>query len=450
MFKKILIANRGEIAVRIIRACQEMGISTVAVYSEADKDSLHVRFADEAFCIGPPISSQSYLNIPAIISAAEVSGAEAVHPGYGFLAENADFASICESHKITFIGPSPEAIRKAGAKSAAREVAMKNKIPVVPGSKTIITDEKEALKTAQKIGFPVIVKACGGGGGRGMRIVTISEELSPMIKTAQAEAQSAFGRSDVYLEKYIEEPRHIEFQILADNYGNCIHLGERDCSIQRRHQKLIEESPSPYLNPKLRSKMGAAAIKLAKAAGYSGAGTVEFLVDNKANFYFIEVNTRLQVEHGVTEEVTGIDIVKEQIKIASGAKLNLKQKDIKINGWAIEFRINAEDWERDFLPNPGTLSLYLPPGGPGVRVDSHAFPGYVMPPYYDSLLAKLIVYAKTRSDAISRAQRALSEFVIDGVSTLLNFHKQVVLDGSFRRGDFSTSFITKKFPKKNG
>ena len=444
MFKKILIANRGEIALRIIRACKEMDINTVAVYSEADRESLHVRFADEAFCIGPAQSARSYLNKANIISAAEVSGADALHPGYGFLAENAEFAEICESCGIKFIGPTPSALERMGAKAVARETMMKAQIPVVPGSEGIISDPDEAVKIAKEIGYPVIIKASAGGGGKGMRVAQSKHDLMKAIQTAQAEAEAAFGNGEVYIEKYVEEPRHIEFLILADNYGHTVYLGERDCSIQRRNQKLVEEAPSSAVTPELRKKMGEVAIRAAKAVDYSNAGTVEFLLDKHNNFYFMEMNTRIQVEHPVTELVTGIDLIKEQIRLAAGEKLGYTQKDIKINGWAMECRINAEDPNRSFMPSPGEVTGYHVPGGMGVRVDSAVFQGYHIPPYYDSMIAKLIVWGKDRNEAIARMRRALEEYVIEGVKTTIPFHLRILDNAFFQRGDFYTNFIQRR------
>jgi len=444
-FKKILIANRGEIAVRVIRACKELGIKSVAVYSEVDKDCLHVKLADEAYCIGPAAPSQSYLNVPSIISVAEVAGADAIHPGYGFLAENAKFAEICNDHKIKFIGPTPDAMRKMGDKVTARKTVKKVGVPVVPGSEGTISDENEAKAVAKKIGFPVAIKATAGGGGRGMRIAKTEDEFVTLMKTARSEAEAAFGNPEVYIEKFIEEPRHIEIQILADEKGNTVHLGERDCSIQRRYQKLIEESPSPALNDHLRNKMGDAAVRAARSVNYVGAGTIEFLLDKNGHFYFMEMNTRVQVEHPVTEMVTDIDIVRTQIKIAYGFLLPFRQKDIRFKGHAIECRINAEDWERDFMPCPGEMNLYLPSGGPGVRVDSHAYPGYKVLPNYDSLVAKLIVWDETREEAILRMERALDEFVVAGISTTIPFHHKVLAHEAFRSGNFGTDFIPKYF-----
>ena len=447
MFSKILIANRGEIALRVIRACREMGIRTVAVYSEADANSLHIRFADEALCIGKPQSKESYLNIPAIISAAEVTDVEAIHPGYGFLSENTHFAEICESSKISFIGPSPEAIAKMGDKSVARETMKKARIPVVPGSEGVIKDEKEAIKVAEKIGYPVMIKASAGGGGKGMRITHNRESLVSSFHTAQGEAQAAFGNNEIYMERYIDEARHIEVQILADKFGNTIHLRERECSIQRRHQKLIEETPSPAINERLRGKMGKVAIKVAKAVGYFSAGTVEFILDKEGNFYFMEMNTRIQVEHPITEMITGIDLLKEQIRIAAGKKLRLFQKDIICNSHSIECRINAEDPDNNFMPSPGKVTFYHPSGGIGIRVDSHLYTGYSIPPYYDSLIAKLIVHADDRKQAIARMRRALGEFIIEGVKTTIPFHLKVLNDGDFLKGEYSTKFIEEKLTK---
>lgn len=448
MFKKVLIANRGEIAVRIIRSLKELGIKSVAVYSEPDRDSLHVKLADEAYCIGPAAPNKSYLNIASIISVAEISGAEAIHPGYGFLAENEKFTDICNEHKIKFIGPPKEAMRKMGDKSTAKKTVMKAGVPVVPGSDGNVLTEKDAVSVAAKIGYPVLIKATAGGGGKGMRIVRAQEELLHAYKMARTEADASFGNPDVYIEKYIEEPRHIEVQILADDYGNVVYLGERDCSIQRRHQKLVEEALSPVVNQKLREKLGTAAVKAAKAVNYSSAGTIEFIFDNTGHFYFMEMNTRVQVEHPVTEMVTNIDIIKEQIMIACGEKLSVSQRDIKYTGHAIECRINAEDPDKGFLPSPGEISIYLPPGGLGVRVDSHAYSGYKVLPFYDSLVAKLLVWGNTREEAIERMKRALDEFVIDGIKTTIPFHLKVMENEAFRSGKFSTHFIEQHFPKK--
>jgi len=441
LFSKILIANRGEIALRIIRACRELGIRTVAVYSEPDRSCLHVRFADEAICIGQAASSKSYLNIPAIISAAEITDVEAIHPGYGFLAENAHFAEICESCHIKFIGPTPENIKLMGDKMAARANMQKIGVPIIPGSMTAIKNKEDAIKTAKKIGYPVIIKAAAGGGGKGMRICHNEIRLVSSIMTAQSEAEANFGNSNVYIEKYIEKPRHIEIQILADKYGHIIHLGERDCSIQRRHQKLLEESPSCIVDNKLRKRLGEAAIKAAKAVNYVSTGTIEFLVDAHKNFYFMEMNTRIQVEHPVTEMVTGIDLIKEQIAVAAGEKLRFKQEDIKMKGAAIECRINAEDYENNFMPSPGKIEVLNLPGGPGVRIDTHIYPGYVIPPFYDSLVAKIIVHGNTREEAIKIMQRALHEFEISPIKTTIPFHIQLLGNPLFIKGNISTHFV---------
>ncbi len=440
LFKKILIANRGEIALRIIRACKELGIKTVAVYSEADKESLHVKLADEAICIGPANPQQSYLNIPAILSAAEITDAEAIHPGYGFLSENPHFAEACITSGITFIGPSPDNIRIGGDKAKARAILKRKGIPVVPGSDGPINSEEMADKVVKRIGFPVIIKASAGGGGKGMRIVREESEFEQAFHMAQREAFAAFGNGELYIEKYISSIRHIEVQILADSKGNVIHLGERECSIQRRHQKLLEEAPSPALTEKQRKKIGDFAVRAARAIKYRNAGTFEFIVDGEGNIYFIEINTRIQVEHPVTELITGIDIIKEQIKIAAGYELGLRQSDIKINGWAIECRINAEDPER-FIPSPGKITFLSLPGGPGVRVDTAIYPGYTVPPYYDSMIAKLIVYGKNRQEAIKRMARAVDEFMIDGVKTTIPFHKKLLNNPQFIEGQYSTSFV---------
>lgn len=441
MFSKILIANRGEIALRIIRACQELGVRTVAVYSEADRDSLHVRFADESVCIGSPPSSESYLNIPSIVSAAEITDVEAIHPGYGFLAENAHFAEICESCNITFIGPSPQTIRSMGDKVIAKRTMRKTNIPLTPGGNGVIGTKEEALKIAQKIKYPVIIKASAGGGGKGMRVCHNDVTLVSSFTIAQNEAESNFGNPDVYIEKYIEAPRHIEFQIVADQYGNVIQLGERDCSIQRRHQKLLEEAPSLALNQALRNKMGDAAVRAAKAVNYKGVGTIEFLLDADNEFYFIEMNTRVQVEHPVTEMVTGIDIVKEQIKIAAGQKLQIKQEDVQIRGSAIECRINAEDPKNNFIPSPGKIEELNIPGGFGVRVDTHIYPGYSISPYYDSMVAKLIVYGNDRNEAISRMSRALGEFYISPIKTTIGLHSEILRNPQFLKGEITTHFL---------
>ncbi len=440
MFKKILIANRGEIALRVIRACKEMGIRTVAVHSTADADSLHVRFADESVCIGPPRSADSYLNVPAIISAAEITDAEAIHPGYGFLAENASFAEICGSTGIRFIGPSPESIKLMGDKAKARETAIKAGVPVLPGSKGVVTEESSALEIARELGFPVIVKAAAGGGGKGMRVVMEEPEFANAFVMAQAEALASFSNADVYIEKYILEPRHIEIQLIADEKGNAVYLGERECSIQRRHQKLIEEAPSVIVDEGLRKQMGEMAVAVAKTARYRNAGTIEFLMDENKQYYFMEMNTRIQVEHPVTEMVTGIDLVKEQIRVAAGLPLSFTQDQIKIQGHSIECRINAECPDK-FTPCPGTVTAFNPPGGPGVRVDTAAYTRYVIPPYYDSLLAKLIVHAATREDAIVRMRRALDEFIIEGVKTTIPVHKKILDDPDFQKGDISTKFM---------
>lgn len=440
-FAKILIANRGEIALRIIHSCEEMGIATVAVHSTIDRHALHVKLADESVCIGPPPSNKSYLNIPNIIAAALTRGAEAIHPGYGFLAENARFAQICADHNLHFIGPSPEAITAMGDKSTAKKTMQEAGVPTIPGSKGLITDEEEAARVAAEIGYPVIIKATAGGGGRGMRFVSDETELSRLLRAAQGEAEAAFGNAGVYLEKFIELPRHIEFQILGDSYGNVVHLGERDCSIQRRHQKLLEEAPSPALNPELRQKMGDAAVKAAKSIHYVGAGTVEFLVDKYGNFYFMEMNTRIQVEHPVTEMITGLDLIKEQIAIAQGERLAFTQEQVQLKGHAIECRINAEDPDHDFRPNPGKIIAYLPPGGPGVRMDSFVYPDYEIPPYYDSLIGKLIVWGEDRDTAIKRMKRALRECAITGVQTTINFHQKILNHPEFLAGNVYTNFI---------
>lgn len=446
MFEKILVANRGEIAVRIIRAARELGIKTVAVYAEADKESLHVKLADEAVCIGPASSSESYLKIPNIISAALVTGAEAIHPGYGFLAENAAFAKICAENDIVFIGPSAEVISQMGDKATARATAIANKVPITKGSKGIIKDIEEAkILVKKEITYPVMIKATAGGGGKGMRIARDEKELEENIVAAQNEAQAAFGNPDVYIEKYVEEPRHIEVQIIGDKFGNVVHLGERDCSIQRRHQKLIEEAPSAGINEKTREAMGKTAVNLAKGIKYDSVGTLEFLVDKKGNFYFMEMNTRIQVEHTISEEITGVDLIKEQIRVAAGEKLSFTQKNIKIKGHAIECRINAEDSENGFLPSVGVLEKYITSGGPGVRIDSHSYQGYEIPPYYDSMIAKLIVKANTREEAIARMKRALSEFIVEGIDTTIPFHLKVLENEDFKKGTIFTNFIETHF-----
>jgi acetyl-CoA carboxylase biotin carboxylase subunit len=441
MFKKILIANRGEIALRIIRTCREMGIATVAVYSEADRDSLHLRYADEEICIGKGPSQESYLNIPRIISAAEITDVEAIHPGYGFLAENVHFAEICESCRIKFIGPPPESLRLMGDKAQARKIMKKASVPILPGCDKI-DNKDEAIKAANEIGYPVMIKACGGGGGRGIRIAHNQVSLVNALYTAQAEAESAFDNPQIYIEKYLEQSRHIEFQILADQYGNIIHLGERECTIQRKYQKLIEEAPSTALSNELRKKMGKIAVKAAKAVNYVNTGTVEFLVDQDMNYYFMEMNTRLQVEHPVTEMVYNIDMVKEQILAASGEKLNYKQSDIKSNGTSIECRINAEDFERNFKPSPGQITAYHPPGGLGIRIDSHIYDGYHIPPYYDSLISKLIVWGEKREQAIKRMYHALDEYVIEGIKTTIPFHKFLIANPAFLAGKIDSKFAS--------
>src|SRR5579883_1507151 len=440
-FDKILIANRGEIALRILRACEEMGIATVAVHSTVDRNALHVQLADEAVCIGEAASSKSYLNIPNIIAAALTRNASAIHPGYGFLAENARFAEICADHHISFIGPSPEAIRLMGDKSTAKETMLTAGVPTVPGSDGLLDSEQEGLAIARKIGYPVMIKATAGGGGRGMRLVRSESEFVKSYQAAQGEAGAAFGNASVYLEKYIERPRHIEFQILADSYGNVIHLGERDCSIQRRNQKLLEEATSPALDSDLREKMGQAAVKAAQFINYTGAGTIEFLLDRSGQFYFMEMNTRIQVEHPVTEMITGIDLVAEQIRIAQGERLNVTQDQVILRGHAIECRLNAEDPDHDFRPSAGRISGYLPPGGPGVRMDSHVYTDYQIPPYYDSLIGKLIVWGENRSTAINRMKRALRECAITGLPTTIGFHQKIMENPQFLQGNVYTNFV---------
>jgi acetyl-CoA carboxylase, biotin carboxylase subunit len=447
-FTKILIANRGEIALRILRSCEELGIATVAVHSTIDRNALHVQLADEAVCIGDPPSSKSYLNIPNIIAAALTHNAEAIHPGYGFLAENAKFAEICADHQIAFIGPSPDAIRAMGDKSTAKNTMIKAGVPTVPGSHGIIETETEAHAIAKQIGYPVMIKATAGGGGRGMRLVKEESELTKLYQAAQGEAEAAFGNPGVYMEKFVDKPRHIEFQILADSYGNVIHLGERDCSIQRRHQKLLEEAPSPVLSPKLRQKMGEAAVKAAKSIKYVGAGTVEFLLSQTGEFYFMEMNTRIQVEHPVTEMITGLDLISEQIRIAQGEKLKLTQNQVNFSGHAIECRINAEDPDHGFRPAPGRISAYLPPGGPGVRIDSHVYTDYEIPAYYDSLIGKLIVWGCDRPTAIKRMKRALREFAITGVTTTIGFHQKILDNPAFLKGEVYTNFVEQMMMKK--
>jgi len=443
MFSKVLIANRGEIAIRIIRACRELGIKTVAVYSEADKNCLHLEFADEAICIGKPPSSDSYLNISRLISAAEVTDSDAIHPGYGFLAENPYFAEVCESCGIKFIGPSAESIRLMGDKVRAKNTMHKAGIPLIPGSKDGIKSKEEALGLAQKIGYPIILKAKFGGGGKGMRICHSDVRLVSALFTAQSEAEAAFGDSTIYMEKYVANPRHIEIQIAADNYGNAVYLGERDCSIQRRHQKIIEETPSPAIDGRLRKKLGELCIKGVKSINYHSVGTVEFLLDEQGNFYFMEMNTRIQVEHPVTEEVTGVDLVKLQILMAAGEKLKIKQDDIRINGASVECRINAEDPERGFLPCPGEISFCYIPGGKNVRVDTHIYSGYHIPPYYDSLIAKVITKADTRTEALQKMDRALGEFLIEPIKTTIPFCRDVINDPDFKRGQYNTGFLDK-------
>jgi acetyl-CoA carboxylase biotin carboxylase subunit len=441
MFKKILIANRGEIAVRIIRACHEMGIKVVAIYSETDKDAMHVKLSDEAYCIGKTAVKDTYLNVQNILNVAIHTKAEAIHPGYGFLSENTDFAKLCEEFGITFIGPNPDIVSKMGDKSNAKDTMKSAGVPTVPGSDGEIENVEEAIEISKNIGYPVIVKASAGGGGKGMRVVNSEDELTSSIETAQKEAQNYFGNPMVYIEKYLEYTRHVEIQLVGDNYGNVVHLGERDCSIQRRHQKLVEESPSPALNEDLRNAMGNAAVKVAKAIKYNSVGTVEFLLDENNNFYFMEMNTRIQVEHGVSEMITGIDLLKEQIAIAAGEKLSFTQEHVKINGCAIECRINAEDPVMNFIPTPGKINNYIAPGGIGIRVDSAVYTGYTIPPYYDSMVSKVIAWGRTREEAISRMKRALDEFVIDGVKTTIPFHTKLMDNETFRKGNFNTKFL---------
>ena len=440
MFRKILIANRGEIALRIIRACRELDIRTVAVYSDADRDSLHVRFSDEDICIGPAPSRDSYLNIPRILAAAEITGADAIHPGYGFLAENAEFAEICERSGLVFIGPTAEQIRRMGDKAEARRTMIQVGVPVVPGSEGAIEDEDEALAEASRIGFPVMIKATAGGGGKGMRIAGEREDFARAFQMARNEAEAAFNNPSVYLERYLERPRHVEIQLLGDRHGNLVHLGERDCSTQRRHQKLIEEAPSPAVTPELRERMGEAAVRGGRAFGYHGAGTVEFLLGSDGEFYFMEVNTRIQVEHPVTELVTAIDLIKAQISVAAGERLELRAAPA-FRGHSLECRINAEDPEQNFRPSPGTITTFHAPGGPGVRVDTHVYDGYVIPPHYDSLLAKLIVHGKTREEARIRAYHALEEFILEGVHTTIPFLRKVLGHPEFVAGDIDTGFV---------
>ena len=449
MFRKVLIANRGEIALRVIRACRELGIRTVAVYSEADRESLHVRFADEDVCIGPPPARDSYLNIPRIIAAAEVTGADAIHPGYGFLAENAEFAEICANTDIVFIGPTADQIRKMGDKAVARETMIAAGVPVVPGSDGAVEDAESALKTAKKIGFPVLIKAAAGGGGKGMRVAQDPDTFAKALQSAQTEAEAAFGDKKVYLEKYLARPRHVEIQVIGDQHGRVAHLGERECSIQRRHQKLIEESPSPAVDAKLREKMGQAAVKAAKGIDYHSAGTVEFLLDEDGKFYFMEMNTRIQVEHPVTELVTGYDLIKEQVRVAAGEKHTVPDKGgVTLEGHAIECRINAEDPARKFAPSPGEITIWHAPGGPGVRVDSHAYQGYRVPPNYDSLLGKLIVHAGDREEAIIRMRLALESFIVEGVKTTIPFLLELLHDPDVVAGDIDTKFLERWMAKQ--
>ncbi|MBL8736740.1 MAG: acetyl-CoA carboxylase biotin carboxylase subunit [Planctomycetes bacterium] len=445
MFQRILIANRGEIALRILRACKDLGIQSVAVYSEADKDSLHLRYADETICIGPAPSSESYLNIPALIAAAEIADVEAIHPGYGFLSENEHFAEVCQSCNIKFIGPSPTAIAQCGDKVAAKRLAKEAGVPCVPGSDGPVENEQDALAIARKIGFPVLVKAAAGGGGRGMRVAHNEPSLVTGYHSARSEAEKAFKDSTVYLEKYIEKPRHVEIQIMADQHGNVVHLGERDCSLQRRHQKLVEESPCPVLDDKTRQAMGEAAVRLAKAANYHSAGTVEFLLDKNKNFYFIEINSRIQVEHPVTEMVTDTDLIREMILVAAGHKLSWKQEDIRMRGHAMEFRINAEDPDHNFKPSPGKITTFQAPGGPGVRWDSHIYQGYTVPPHYDSMVGKLIIHRHTRKQAIEVARRALSELTLEGITTTAGLFLRILDHSDFAAGDIDTGFIERYF-----
>ena len=442
MFRKVLVANRGEIALRVIRACRELGVGTVAVYSEADRESLHARFADDDVCIVPPPGRQSYLRIPALIAAAEMTGADAIHPGYGFLAENAEFSDTCRASNLTFIGPSGDQIRAMGDKASARRLAAEAGVPTVPGSPGVMKDPEEALRVAEGIGFPVIIKATAGGGGKGMRIARDADEFGQLFSLAQNEALSAFGNGDVYVEKFLGRPRHVEIQILGDTHGRVIHLGERDCSVQRRHQKLIEESPSPALTPELRARMGDAAVRLSEAIGYVGAGTVEFLLDEDGSFYFMEMNTRIQVEHPVTEMVTGHDLVKEQIRVAAGLPLSIEE--VHLQGHSIEVRINAEDPYRNFQPSPGVITAYHPPGGPGVRVDTHVYAGYTVPPYYDSLLAKLIVHGRDRAEALARMGLALDTFILEGVTTTIPFLARVIRHPDFVAGTVDTKFLERE------
>ena len=450
MFNKILIANRGEIALRIIRTCKEMGIKTVAVYSTADADSLHVKFADEAVCIGPAAGKESYLKIPSILAAAEITNAEAIHPGYGFLAENAEFSRICGEHDIKFIGPSPDAINSMGDKAVAKATMIKNKVPVVPGSDGVVGSYEAAQEVCKEIGYPVIIKASAGGGGRGMRVVNEESELKKNYQMCRQEAESAFNNPEVYIERFVQNPHHVEIQVLADQHGNAIHLGERDCSCQRRHQKILEEAPSPLMTPELREKMGLAAVNAAKSVNYEGAGTVEFLVDDDHNFYFMEMNTRIQVEHPVTEEITGFDLIEQQIKVADGQ--SIEDLEVELSGHSIECRINAEDPAHGFRPSAGEITVFHPPGGHGVRLDTHAYSGYRIPPFYDSMIAKLIVTAPTREDAIKKMKRALEEFIIEGVKTTIPYHIQLLDDPNFKKGSVSTKYLETSFkfvPEEN-
>ncbi len=444
MFAKVLVANRGEIALRVMRACKELDIPTVAIHSEADEDSLHVKFADEAVCVGPAHGGLSYLDVKAIISACEVTGADALHPGYGFLAENADFAEMCQAHEVTFIGPTAEMMRKLGNKAEARALMSAAGVPVIPGSEGIIEDAEQGAVVAESLGYPVMIKASAGGGGKGMRAAADPTEFAANFVMARTEAEAAFGNGDIYVEKLLLGPRHIEFQVLGDTHGTVVHLGERDCSIQRRNQKLIEESPSTAVTPALRARMGEAAVRGARSARYISAGTVEFLLDARGDFYFMEMNTRIQVEHPVTELVTGVDLVKEQIRIAAGERISVEQGKLGLRGHAIECRINAEDPERNFAPCPGTITEFYVPGGPGIRVDTHVFGGYVIPPHYDSMIAKLLAHGNTREEAIARMRRALNEFVIEGVATTIPFHIEMMNDPDFRAGRFDTGTLERK------
>ena len=450
MFKKVLIANRGEIALRVIRACRELGIATVAVYSEADRESLHVRFADDDVCIGPPPARDSYLRIPMLIAAAEITGADAIHPGYGFLSERAEFAEIVRASNIAFIGPTPDQIRAMGDKAQARKLALEALVPIVPGTPGPVADGEEALGCAREIGFPVIIKAVAGGGGKGMRVATDEDDFGRHFQLARSEALAAFGDDAVYLEKYLSRPRHVEIQVMGDQHGRLAHLNERDCSVQRRHQKLIEEAPSPALTPELRARMGEAAVHLAQRIDYVGAGTVEFLLDEDGAFYFMEMNTRIQVEHPVTEMCTGIDIVKEQIRVAAGERLSIPEGGVQLRGHAIECRVNAEDPARNFQPSPGLVATFHPPGGPGVRVDTHIYAGYTVPPYYDSLLAKVIVHGNDRTEALARMHQALDGFIVEGVTTTIPFLGRVIMHPAFQAGDVDTKFLERESHLMNG